>query len=105
MDIFPTIMELTKTKTTKLVEGKSLAPLLKQNKRESQPYIAWEHFGNKAIREGDWKLVWDDEVKEWELYNVRIDRIETNNLIKKNSEKFKNLLAKYTEWASKMQVK
>lgn len=105
MDIFPTIMDLTKTKTSKAVEGKSLVPILIQSKRESQPYIAWEHFGNRAIREGDWKLVWDDEVKEWELYNVRIDRIETNNLIKKNPEKYKNLLAKYAEWAEKMQVK
>jgi arylsulfatase len=105
MDIFPTVMELTQTKTTKVVEGKSLAPLLKQNKRESQPYIAWEHFGNRAIREGDWKLVWDDEVKEWELYNVRLDRIETNNLAKSNPEKYKNLLAKYAQWAVKMQVK
>jgi arylsulfatase len=98
-------MDLTKTKTTKAVEGKSLVPILKQSKRESQSYIAWEHFGNRAIREGDWKLVWDDEVKEWELYNVRLDRIETNNLIKKNPEKFQHLLAKYAEWALKMQVK
>lgn len=105
MDIFPTIMELTKTKTAKVVEGKSLAPILKLNKRDSQPYIAWEHFGNRAIREGDWKLVWDDEVKEWELYNVQIDRIEINNLAKSNPEKFKNLIAKYSEWAVKMKVK
>ena len=88
-----------------MVEGKSLAPILKLNKRDSQPYIAWEHFGNRAIREGDWKLVWDDEVKEWELYNVRIDRIEINNLAKSNPEKFKNLLAKYSQWAVKMKVK
>lgn len=105
MDIFPTIMELTHTNTNKVVEGKSLLPLLKQNKRASQPYIAWEHFGNRAIREGDWKLVWDNEVKEWELYNIRIDRIESNNLAKKFPEKFQNLLAKYSDWATKMQVK
>jgi len=39
------------------------------------------------------------------LYNVRIDRIEINNLAKSNPEKFKNLLAKYSEWAVKMKVK
>jgi arylsulfatase len=80
-------------------------PIFKQNKRESQPFIAWEHFGNRAIREGDWKLVWDNEVKEWELYHIKSDRIETNNLAKKNPEKFQNLKAKYSEWAIKMQVK
>lgn len=105
MDIFPTIMELTHTKTTKVVEGKSLVPILKQRKRNAQPFIAWEHLGNRAIREGDWKLVWDNEIKEWELYNIQKDRIESHNLIKSNPEKFNDLLAKYTEWATKMQVK
>jgi arylsulfatase len=44
-------------------------------------------------------------VKEWELYHIKSDRIETNNLAKKNPEKFQNLKAKYSEWAIKMQVK
>ncbi|MCZ2483163.1 arylsulfatase [Aquirufa nivalisilvae] len=105
MDIFPTIMELTHTKTTKVVEGKSLVPILKQRKRDAQSFIAWEHLGNRAIREGDWKLVWDNEIKAWELYNVRKDRIESHNLIKSNPDKFNDLLAKYTEWAIIMQVK
>ena len=105
MDIFPTIMELTRTKTTKAVEGKSLVPILKQNKRESQDFIAWEHFGNRAIREGDWKLVWDDEVKKWELYNLKKDRIEANDLANSLPEKRKELLNKYTQWAEKIGVK
>jgi arylsulfatase len=105
MDIFPTIMELTLTKTTKAVEGKSLVPILKQNKRESQDFIAWEHFGNRAIREGDWKLVWDDEVKKWELYNLKNDRIEAHDLADSMPEKRKNLLAKYTQWAQNIGVK
>jgi arylsulfatase len=105
MDIFPTIMELTLTKTTKAVEGKSLVPILKQNKRESQDFIAWEHFGNRAIREGDWKLVWDDEVKKWELYNLKKDRIEANDLANSLPEKRKELLNKYTQWAEKIGVK
>ncbi len=105
MDIFPTIMDITKTKTSLNVEGKSLAPIFRHQKRDAQPYLAWEHFGNRAIREGDWKLVWDNEIKEWELYNIRKDRIETKNLAKSNPEKYQHLLNKYAEWASKMQVK
>ena len=105
MDIFPTIMELTQSKSSKPVEGKSLVPIFSRSKRDTQPFIAWEHLGNRAIREGDWKLVWDNEIKAWELYNVRKDRIETTNLAKSNPDKFNYLLAKYEEWASKMQVK
>jgi hypothetical protein len=44
-------------------------------------YLAWEHFGCKAIRQGDWKLVWANTNKKWELYNMKNDRTETHNLI------------------------
>jgi arylsulfatase len=105
MDIFPTVMELTKSKIVKSVEGKSLVPLLKQKTRNANPYLAWEHLGNRAIREGDWKLVWDNDVKEWELYNVRLDRVEANNLVNQHPKKVKDLIDKYGTWALKMKVK
>jgi arylsulfatase A-like enzyme len=105
MDVFPTIMELTKSKIVQHIEGKSLVPLLKQQKQVAYPFLAWEHLGNRAIREGDWKLVWDNDVKEWELYNLRLDRIEANNLVNKHPQKVKELIDKYGTWALKMKVK
>jgi arylsulfatase len=105
MDLFPTIMELTQTKSTQSVEGKSLAPILKKGNKPIHKFIAWEHQGNRAIREGDWKLVWDDELKKWELYNLKNDRIEANDLANSLPEKRKKLLTKYNQWALKVGVK
>lgn len=104
MDLFPTIMELTQTKSNQSVEGKSLVPLLKKGKKAIHKFIAWEHQGNRAIREGDWKLVWDAEIKKWELYNLKIDRIEANDLANRLPEKRKDLLTKYNQWALEMGV-
>ena len=105
MDLFPTIMELTQTKSTQSVEGKSLVPILKKGNKPVHEFIAWEHQGNRAIREGDWKLVWDDELKKWELYNLKNDRIEANDLANSLPEKRKKLLTKYNQWALKVGVK
>jgi len=71
MDLFPTILDMSHISPSKAIQGKSLLPILKQKIRDPHPFIAWEHQGNRAIREGDWKLVWDDEVKKWELYNLK----------------------------------
>jgi arylsulfatase len=105
MDLFPTLLDISQISPSKAVQGKSLLPILKQKIRTAHPFIAWEHQGNRAIREGDWKLVWDDEVKKWELYNLKKDRIEAHDLANSMPEKRKDLLAKYTQWAQNLGVK
>ena len=42
--------------------------------------IFFEHNGNRAVRQGKWKLV-AKKNKPWELYNFTNDRTEENNLI------------------------
>ena len=48
--------------------------------------------GVLAIRMGDWKLVAKDGPKgDWELYNLKLDRCEMNNLSKKYPDKVTQL--------------
>ena len=105
MDLFPTLLDIGQMNPSKAIQGKSLLPILKQKIRDPHPFIAWEHQGNRAIREGDWKLVWDDEVKKWELYNLKNDRIEAHDLANSMPEKRNDLLKKYTQWATNLGVK
>jgi hypothetical protein len=44
----------------------------------------------KAIRVGDWKAVANKNV--WALYNMKVDRNETNDLKIENPEKFNELI-------------
>ncbi len=55
--------------------------------------------GNRAVRQGKWKLVWDVEVKRWELYDVQADRTETQDQVAKLPDKVKELAAAYDRWA------
>jgi arylsulfatase len=58
----------------------------------------WEHEGNRAVRQGDWKLVALHK-NEWELYNLRTDPLEKNNLIKQEPEIASDLLSEYERWS------
>ena len=54
----------------------------------------WCHSGNQAIRMGDWKLSMAKGGK-WELYNLKEDRSEMNNLANKHPDKLKELAKKW----------
>ena len=65
--------------------------------------LAWEHEGNRAIREGKWKLV-SVGAAQWELYDMDADRVEMNNLAASQPERVKELSAKWEAWAKRTNV-
>ncbi|HEO71395.1 MAG TPA: arylsulfatase, partial [Candidatus Hydrogenedentes bacterium] len=85
------------------LEGKSLRPIFEGREREPHEALCWEHYGNRGIRQGDWKLVATKE-GEWELYNLKEDRTELHDLSNKMPEKAGELLAAYEKWAKKVGV-
>ena len=66
--------------------------------------LFWERAGNRAVREGKWKLVSTYPPNQWELYNLESDRGETTNLASKNTDIVNGLSAKYFDWAEKTGV-
>ena len=62
-----------------------------------------EHEGNRAIRDGKWKLVALAN-KPWELYDMEKDRVEMNNLAVQNPKKVNELSAKWEAWAQRASV-
>jgi arylsulfatase len=84
-DLMPTLLEITgasypKTKEGREVPalmGKSWAPVLAgqaESPRTEHDYIAWEIFGNRAVRQGDWiRCEYNPGQGEWELYNLATD--------------------------------
>ncbi|MGB7328646.1 MAG: arylsulfatase [Rubripirellula sp.] len=83
------------------LEGKSIVPILRGEVRKPHDTLAWEYTGNRAVRQGDWKLVWDKTVKEWELYDLGRDRCETVDLASQNPERVKAMSADWFAWAKK----
>lgn len=101
------------------MEGTSLRPLLTSAEPAtadlSERTIFWEHEGNRAVREGRWKLVayynenlGDTHVAlgkrsgKWELYDMQADPTERNNLIEKEPAIAKDLIAKHEAWEKRV---
>ena len=83
--------------------GTSLNPLFVGNKIEDRP-LFWEHEGNAAVRIGDEKLVRLGRSGKWELYDLKKDRTELNDLADKNPKRTKELSSIWTKWAKKNRV-
>lgn len=104
-DYYPTILAAAKAdpKPEQHLDGLSLVPVLSGQADELERdaiYWHYPHYGNQggspgsAVRMGDWKLIkWYTPGKPIELYHLRTDLGEQNNLADQNSEITKKLLA------------
>ncbi|MEJ7826919.1 MAG: arylsulfatase [Segetibacter sp.] len=85
-------------------EGESLLPIFKNGTRKGHEYIFFEHVRGRAVRYGDWKLVTLGPKRQWELYNIKNDRTETNNVAAEHPDLVEKLKNKWNEWANKNKV-
>ena len=107
-DLMPTLMEaagLDPAKTTGPLDGVGLGTLLAGGAQAVRTML-W-HFPNYtnqggrpagAVREGDWKLIADDESGGVELYNIAADPGETHDLAKMEAARAGELSAKLAAW-------
>jgi len=110
IDLMPTFVELADaTYPTEYagheiqpMEGRSLAPSFGSTATEPRT-LYWEHEGNRAVRDGNWKLV-ALRNGPWELYDLGKERTELNDLSTKHPRKFAELKAKWDAWAKKAGV-
>ena len=81
---------------TKPPVGKSLLPVFKGKQREPHAEIYWHFSRANAVRQGDLKVV--RAGKSWELYDLKADPSEMNNLAKKMPEKTAELAKMWEAW-------
>jgi len=109
VDYLPTICELAGVKqpADRPIDGLSLVEHLKSNgtTRLGRDAIFWHfpHYRDEIVpysivRQGRWKLIKRYEGKRFELFNLRDDLSETNDLSEKMSEKAEQLNARLTGW-------
>jgi len=80
-------------------EGCSLLPAFSGQPIQRTNALFWEHEGNRAIRQGSWKLVAKGPEGNWELYDLAADRTEMHDLAVKMPEKVKEMTALWETFA------
>ena len=112
-DFFPSILamaEITNFKTTQPIDGKSFVPMLKQKgTTATDRHLIW-HYPNEwgpsgpgigatsTIRKGDWKLIYYHLDQRFELFNLKTDIGETQNLANDQPEELKKLAKALTDY-------
>ena len=105
-DLLPTFLELAggqlpgatyKGRDVLPVQGVSLLPVFRgeHGVHSADEVFGWEHIGPRSIRQGDWKLVWDQASKpedsRWYLFNIANDPSEQHDLSAAEPERVKQM--------------
>jgi arylsulfatase len=104
IDIVPTVLDVTGIDKPKTWDGEeipaapgiSLLPDFSRDNATSPRELWWLHEGNRALREGDWKIV-AARGDPWELYDLSRDRAESNNLAAQHPEKVQQMAHRWEE--------
>lgn len=99
-DVMPTLAELLDITINNDIDGVSYLPTLlgETEKQKQHKYLYWEFHelgGRMALRSGDWKIVQYNVLKDppgiFELYNLKNDPSEKDNVAAKFPKKVKEL--------------
>ena len=112
-DLMPTMLEVAGAAYPKTLAGRELPPLLgkswgpvlagkAESPRTEKDYLAWQLFGNRAVRQGSWKLRWQSKPMgkgDWELFDLAADPAERKDLAAQSPDKLKAMVALWDDYA------
>ncbi len=120
VDLYPTFLEIAAAQAPagQALDGESLVPLFKDANAGLQRDAIFQHFPGylgsaentwrttpvATVISGDWKLMEFMEDKRLELYNLREDIGETNNLATSQPDQAKTLLSKLHAWQAQIEA-
>lgn len=106
-DLMPTILEATGTEfpVDRSFRGREVLPMTGNSQvnllngatdsvHSDDATFGWEIFGGRAVRQGDWKLLWvagPNGTDSWQLYNLVTDPGEMRDLSETESDKFEEM--------------
>ena len=111
IDIMPTVLSIAnvaypqRLHDTDLypLDGKDVSSIIKTNMYDGDRELYFQHMGNAAVINGDWKAVMCYK-GDWELYNLKNDPTELHNVCAQNAVLCDSLVKKYNHWSKEYGV-
>lgn len=84
------------------LEGRSLLPVFRGERRAAHEEICWSVPRHHAIRAGKWKAVKPRTDGPWQLFDLERDGAETTDLAEREPERLKELVKRFEAWKSRV---
>ncbi len=111
-DIMPTILDAAGVAPPIEIGGRKVQPLHgksvldlfaghSQTAYAGADDVGYELFGLKAYFAGDWKILWMPKpfgTGEWELFNLKEDPAEMNDLSEQHSDRLEDMVARWEQY-------
>jgi arylsulfatase A-like enzyme len=97
----PTILDILNISTDIKMEGVSFFSLISGKQKEhlkSYVFSFTPHYNQSSIRTNEYKLIYIGDEDKYELYNLKNDPEELNNLVDIEKEKFEFLKVRLNKW-------
>lgn len=94
-DIYPTVCALTGTPIPDVLDGKSLTPVIRGEAKQVRDslFLAYRTV-QRAVRQGDWKLIRYPQINKSQLFDLKSDPAEMKDLAgdPKHADKLKEMM-------------
>ena len=109
VDLLPTFANLAQTELPKdySIDGENITSILENKSFKRTKPLFWEwrfpkvktdHWAEGAVRNGDFKLLFNENINRDELYNISKDPFEKNNLTENNNQIVTELKSLWNNW-------
>ena len=95
VDLMPTMLKIAGAKIPQdaVIDGFDISPYFTATEGTHRPQEFLTHFPHKhrntlfsTYRRNDWKIIYNYASEKWELYNLKLDPFEKNNLVDEQPE-------------------
>jgi len=109
VDLLPTFASLAQAELPKdyAIDGENITTILENNTFKRTKPLFWEwrfpqvktnHWAEAAVRDGDWKLLFNEKINRVELYNISKDPFEKQNVAENNQQLVNELKTLWKSW-------
>ena len=105
LDMLPTFVNVAQGDASKIkgLDGVDLIPFITgKNKKVPHEMLFWKNENRGVVRKGDWKMLRFPD-RPAELYNIKKDITENNNLAYKYPDKVREMFKDLWNWESELE--
>lgn len=101
MDIYPTIAAAAgcPLPAARQIDGKDLQVFINNDSIEPHRELFWQRGNSRAMRSGNWKVIWNAEFGDTLLFNISDDPDEIHDMFQLKKDHATDLISKHDHWS------